>query len=252
MNSFLDRTPRQWIGHLNQIIPQKMHYFLSIIIHSLLLFVAPQESILNLNLKSKTSVQTITEIAVISSGNNVKNIEIKNGSEDFLISKKNQNKKKTEDEKLKALLKNLKSQKQLSWTRNNQKSAFDKTIAQKINVESSMSMGQVLVAIQENPKNKEEFKKEDQSLLLKMIENHQSVFRKCYETSKLQDQNISGQVTVGLYYNGLQNVSEVQFQGQGTPESRRQLKTCLEQETLRIPIKNVKSDVKIKFGLVFI
>ncbi|HPI41573.1 MAG TPA: hypothetical protein PLJ21_12260 [Pseudobdellovibrionaceae bacterium] len=252
-HSFLDSTPRQWIASLRYFIPKHESYIISLILHGSLLFFMPIDSLQSLNINSPKISASIMEISVVPQKSEEIYADIKNGSEEYLISKKKKINKKSENQKIDDLLKTLKSQKNINWSNKIQQPVFksEKGIKQ-LNLTPSMSIGQVVMSMNDPKKDEVDLKKEDQNLLLKLIDSHQPAFRKCYEGAKLEDQNISGEVSVNLQYNGTQNLSEINFQGQGSAASRNQLTSCLKKVSVQIPIKKVKSDVIIKFGLVFI
>lgn len=90
--------------------------------------------------------------------------------------------------------------------------------------------------------------------LLKVINNHDLVFQKCYEKALLSDENLAGQVEFYLKTNTAGEVanSKVLFTGKGSPQSQKMLSSCLSSVSEKIAFSTHAANIKIKFNLLML
>lgn len=88
--------------------------------------------------------------------------------------------------------------------------------------------------------------------IMKVIDQHSFQFQECYERALLRDESLSGKVNFLLKLNSSQvQKAGLDLQGKGSPASRRELTRCLFQESKKLVFSSNKSNVSIKFNLIF-
>ena len=88
--------------------------------------------------------------------------------------------------------------------------------------------------------------------IMKVIDQHSFQFQECYEEALLLDEKLSGKVIFLLKLNRSKvKKSGMELEGQGNSNSRRKLTRCLFKESKKLVFLKNRKNISVKFNLIF-